>query len=96
MDDWDDIRFFLAVARTGSTTAAARRLLVNHSTVSRRVAQLEERLGARLFDRLATGLMPTSAGNDLIEAAEQVELNVSRFSLAASASRAPTGCFRGG
>ena len=85
MDDWDDIRFFLAVARTGSTTAAARRLLVNHSTVSRRVAQLEERLGARLFDRPATGLMPTSAGNDLIEAAEQVELNVSRFSLAASA-----------
>lgn len=85
MDDWDDIRFFLAVARTGSTTSAARRLSVNHSTVSRRIAQLEERVGARLFDRLVTGLMPTSAGSDLIEAAEQVELNVSRFLLGASA-----------
>ncbi|MGO4832535.1 LysR family transcriptional regulator, partial [Rhizobiaceae sp. 2RAB30] len=50
MNDWDDIRYFLAVARSGSTTAAARRLSVNHSTVSRRIAQLEERVGARLFD----------------------------------------------
>jgi DNA-binding transcriptional LysR family regulator len=85
MDDWDDIRFFLAVARTGRTTSAARHLSVNHSTVSRRIAQLEERIGTRLFDRLATGLMLTPAGNELIEAAEQAELNVSRFSLGASA-----------
>lgn len=85
MQDWDDIRFFLAVARTGSTTAAARRLAVNHSTVSRRIAQLEERMGVRLFDRLASGLVPTAAGNDLGEAAEQVERDVSRFARGASA-----------
>src|SRR3546814_1777207 len=45
MVDWDDVRYFLAVARGGSVRAAAERLGVNHSTVLRRVAQLEERLG---------------------------------------------------
>jgi DNA-binding transcriptional LysR family regulator len=45
MIDWDDVRYFLAVARGGSVRAAAERLGVNHSTVLRRIAQLEERLG---------------------------------------------------
>ena len=45
MIDWDDIRYFLAVARGGSVRAAAERLGVNHSTALRRIAQLEERLG---------------------------------------------------
>jgi DNA-binding transcriptional LysR family regulator len=44
--DWDDVRSFLAVARGGSVRAAAERLGVNHATVLRRIAQLEERLGA--------------------------------------------------
>lgn len=91
MNDWDDIRYFLAVARTGSTTAAARKLVVNHSTVSRRIGQLEERVGARLFDRLATGLVPTATGSELIEVAEQVERHASLFSLGASASDARLG-----
>ncbi|WP_152971005.1 helix-turn-helix domain-containing protein, partial [Rhizobium ecuadorense] len=49
MIDWDDIRYFLAVARGGSVRAAAEGLGVYHSTVLRRIAQLEERLGAQMF-----------------------------------------------
>src|SRR5206468_10508859 len=55
MIDWDDIRYFLAVARGGSVRAAAQGLGVNHSTVLRRIAQLEERLGAQI-DRKSTRL----------------------------------------
>ena len=49
--NWDDMRLFLAVARTGSISGAARQLGVQHSTVSRRMRQLEEQLGARLIER---------------------------------------------
>jgi DNA-binding transcriptional LysR family regulator len=55
MIDWDDIRYFLAVARRGSVRAAAEGLRVNHSTVLRRIAQLEERLGAQMFEKLPSG-----------------------------------------
>jgi hypothetical protein len=50
MIDWDDIRYFLAVSRGGSVRAAAKSLGVNHATVLRRIAQLEKRLGALMFD----------------------------------------------
>jgi DNA-binding transcriptional LysR family regulator len=49
--DWDDLRFFLAVARSGRLTAAARRLSADHATVSRRIASLEQALKAKLFER---------------------------------------------
>ena len=49
--DWDDLRFFLAVARSGRLTAAARRLGADHATVSRRITSLEESLKAKLFER---------------------------------------------
>jgi hypothetical protein len=49
MIDWDDVRYFLAVARGGSVRAAAERLGVNHSTVLGRIAQLEERPGRTCF-----------------------------------------------
>src|SRR3546814_9818447 len=55
MIDWDDVRYFLAVAREGSVRAAAGRLGVNHATVLRRMAQLEERLGAQMFEKLPSG-----------------------------------------
>ena len=48
--DWDDLRFFLAVARSGRLTAAARRLSADHATVSRRVTALEDSLKAKLFE----------------------------------------------
>jgi hypothetical protein len=58
MIDWDDVRYFLAVARGGSVRAAAERLGVNHSTVLRRIAQLEERLGVHMFEKLPSGSTP--------------------------------------
>ena len=73
MIDWDDVRYFLAVARGGSVRVAAKRLGVNHATVLRRVAQLEERLGAQLFDRLPSGYRMTGAGDDVLGLAEQME-----------------------
>ena len=73
MIDWDDVRFFLAIARGGSVRAAAERLGVNHATVLRRVAQLERRLGTQLFDRLPSGYRVTGAGEDVLGLAEQME-----------------------
>jgi DNA-binding transcriptional LysR family regulator len=73
MIDWDDVRYFLAVARGGSVRAAAERLKVNHSTVLRRIAQLEERLGAHVFEKLPSGYRLTDAGHEVLEFAEQME-----------------------
>src|SRR5580700_2054075 len=73
MIDWDDVRYFLAVARGGSVRAAAERLKVNHSTVLRRIAQLEERLGAHMFERLPSGYRLTDAGEEILELAVQME-----------------------
>src|SRR5215207_975180 len=73
MIDWDDVRYFLAVARGGSVRAAAERLGVNHSTVLRRIAQLEERLGAHMFEKLPSGYRLTAAGEEVLELANQME-----------------------
>jgi molybdate transport repressor ModE-like protein len=73
MIDWDDIRFFLAVARKGSITAAARDLGVNHSTVSRRIAAFEESMGTRLFDRVSSGYTLTPSGQDMVPSAQRME-----------------------
>jgi len=73
MIDWDDVRYFLAVARGGSVRAAAGRLGVNHSTVLRRVAQLEERLGVRMFEKLPSGYRLTAAGEEVLEFAQHME-----------------------
>ncbi|MDR3472962.1 MAG: LysR family transcriptional regulator [Devosia sp.] len=73
MIDWDDVRYFLAVARGGSVRAAAGRLGVNHSTVLRRVAQLEERLGTQMFEKLPSGYSLTAAGEEVLDLAEQME-----------------------
>ena len=71
--DWDNVRVFLAVARAGQFVAAAKRLRLDHATVSRRVAALEAALGAKLFDRRTTGAKLTSAGERFLGAAEQME-----------------------
>lgn len=73
MIDWDDVRYFLAVARGGSVRAAAERLRVNHSTVLRRIGQLEAQLGSHLFEKLPAGYRLTSAGEEVLEFAEQME-----------------------
>ena len=71
--NWDDLRLFLAVARTGSISAAAKVLNVQHSTVSRRMRKLEENLGARLIERKNSGYELTHAGEDVKQAAQRVE-----------------------
>ena len=73
MIDWDDVRYFLAVAQGGSVRAAGERLGMSHSTVLRRIAHLEERLGARLFEKLPSGYRLTAAGEEVREFAEQME-----------------------
>lgn len=71
--NWDDLRIFLAIARDGSLSAAAKSLRVTQPTVGRRLRTLEETLGARLFDRMPEGLVPTAAGGELLPLAEAVE-----------------------
>lgn len=73
MSDWDDLRYFLEVARQGSLTAAARRLGVNHSTVSRRISTLETVHGVRLFERAPSGYLLTEAAESIYEQAIEVE-----------------------
>lgn len=73
MIDWDNVRYFLAVARAGSVRAAALNLGMNHSTVLRRIAQLEERLGTQMFEKLPSGYHVTTAGEEVRELAEQME-----------------------
>ena len=71
--DWNDLRAFLAVARDGRLTAAARRLRIDHSTLSRRLSGLEAALQTRLFERHASGYVPTAAGERLMAEAEAIE-----------------------
>ena len=79
MIDWDDVRYFLAVARGGSVRGAAERLGVNHTTVLRRIAQLEERLGAQMFEKLPSGYRLTNAGEEVLQFAEQMEASSNRL-----------------
>jgi DNA-binding transcriptional LysR family regulator len=74
--NWDDVRIFLAVARAGQILGAARRLELNHATVSRRVATLEQALNAKLFRRLTTGSELTPAGERFLEMAERMEADM--------------------
>jgi DNA-binding transcriptional LysR family regulator len=71
--DWNDIRFFLALARAGSVRLAGQKLGVSHSTVSRRVEALEQELSARLFDRSRDGYTLTRAGRAMVPRAERME-----------------------
>ena len=77
--DWDDVRYFLAVARGGSVRAAAGRLKVNHTTVLRRIGQLEERLGTRMFEKLPSGYRLTGAGEEVLQFAEEMEVSSTRL-----------------
>ena len=74
--DWDDLHYFLAVARAGSLSAAGRSLGVSQPTVSRRLAAIETRLSARLFDHIENRYVLTPAGDDILSMVEQVEETV--------------------
>lgn len=74
--NWDDYRYFLAVARSGRLTEAGRQLAVDHATVGRRIKALETALGANLFDRSPQGYQLTDAGQRLVDLAEAMETSV--------------------
>lgn len=83
---WDDVRVLLALLRTKSLSASARVLGVDRSTISRRVAALEQALGTKLFLRTREGLKPSAAAERLRAHAERVEAEV-RALASAAASR---------
>jgi DNA-binding transcriptional LysR family regulator len=83
---WDDLRIFLAFARTGGMHAAARVLGVNQSTVQRRIAELEEHVGQQLVERHLGSYRLTALGEELRPAAEAVEAAVASFERRLAAS----------
>lgn len=85
MTDWDDLRHFLAVAETGSTLAAGRKLRVSQTTAARRIASLEGTLGLRLFDRRQAGYQLTADGRGLLDQAHAVAAAIEAFDDAAGA-----------
>jgi DNA-binding transcriptional LysR family regulator len=84
--DWNDLRYFLAVARSGSTLAAGRQLRVSQTTVARRIAALEQALGLSLFERRQAGYALTATGQGLVAPAEDVERAAQGFGDVAGAS----------
>jgi DNA-binding transcriptional LysR family regulator len=80
MLDWDDLKYFLAVGRHGSTLAAGRALGVDQSTVQRRLVQLERRIGRSLVRKHATGYELTDFGVAILVHAKQVERAITAFS----------------
>ncbi|NOC45929.1 MULTISPECIES: LysR family transcriptional regulator [unclassified Ruegeria] len=82
--DWSLIQCFLAVAETGSLSAAARHLNRSQPTLGRQVQNLEDELGVSLFDRHARGLKLSEAGSQLLPLAQQMHSAMTAFSLAAA------------
>ncbi len=70
---WDDFRYFLAVAKAGSLSGAARLMRVDQSTVGRRLVMLEASVGARLFDRTPEGYALTVAGESVRADVEKLQ-----------------------
>jgi DNA-binding transcriptional LysR family regulator len=86
MFDWNDLKYFLAVARNGSTLGAAKALKASQSTVHRRLKELEGRLGRSLIKRHPTGYKLTELGNSMLVHAERVEEAITTFERNLSAS----------
>ncbi|MEC7761455.1 MAG: LysR family transcriptional regulator [Pseudomonadota bacterium] len=74
---WDDLRYFLATARSGKISSAARTMQVDHSTVSRKIRDLEDGLGLQLFEKSPAGYLLTDDGRRLLPLAEQIETGTS-------------------
>jgi DNA-binding transcriptional LysR family regulator len=71
--NWDDVRLFLAVARSGQLLSASRRLGINHATLGRRITALEHALKSRLLIRRTNGCVLTAEGEAFLRAAERME-----------------------
>lgn len=92
--DWDDLRVFLAVARTESLSAAGRRLKIDPATVGRRITRLEEAMGARLFAKGPQGYALTEEGARLVTHAERAEAAMAGASEALTGPEGLTGQIR--
>ena len=92
--DWDDLRVFLAVARTESLSAAGKRLKIDPATVGRRIARLEDSLAARLFVKSPQGYTLTEAGGRLVPHAEAAEVALRGVGETASGPEGLTGLIR--
>lgn len=92
--DWDDLRIFLAVARAESLSGAGKRLKIDPATVGRRIARLEEDLGARLFQKSPQGYALTEEGTRLLPHAERAEAALEGASEALSRPEGLTGQIR--
>jgi len=85
--NWNDLRYFLAVARTGSLSAATRDLRASQATIGRRIQALETALGVVLFERLSTGYVLTAAGREIYARAEAAEASVLAVARGADSGR---------
>lgn len=92
--DWQDVRYFLLLAQSGSLTGAARALGVEHTTIARRVAALEAALDVRLFDRLPRGWRLTEEGRELVPFAESLAHSATSFERRALSASSLTGTVR--
>ncbi|WP_213767865.1 LysR substrate-binding domain-containing protein [Caballeronia sp. dw_19] len=93
--DWNDLRYFLGVARSGSLTQTSADLRVSQSTVSRRISEFEASLGMTLFVRHQTGYFLTDEGREVLKHAERVEDSILALERgAAGLDRTPTGDVR--
>lgn len=95
MDNWDDIKIFLTIARRKKLSDAAKELKVDETTVSRRIKRLEDNLSQTLFERLRSGHSLTANGEELFVLAEQIETNfdnIRRSNL--SSANSPSGTIR--
>jgi DNA-binding transcriptional LysR family regulator len=86
--DWDDLRYVLALSRTGRLARAARRLRVNETTIARRLARIERVLGSRLFERVNGALKTTEVGLVAVRYAERIEVDVDEIKNAATGADA--------
>src|SRR5258705_6745364 len=79
MLSWDDFRYVKAIADTRSLAGAAESLGVNHSTVFRRLGQIEQQLGSRLFERGRSGYALTPCGEQMVQLAERMGQDLVSF-----------------
>lgn len=91
MFDWNDLKYFLAVAEEGSTLGAARRLGANQTTVARRIAALEAALGLELFEKRQSGYRLSSSGESLLEKARRTALAAEEVEAEANAANREVG-----
>jgi DNA-binding transcriptional LysR family regulator len=89
--DWDNLKFFLALAETGSLSRASEKLRVDHSTVARRIDMLEQELGIRLVERLSRSYRLTTEGERVRDRAKEVDTGIAEIArFAHSVDRSPT------